>query len=510
MDTNFAGKMNIQTSEDVSSSASLLGMADDEVKINNLPERLRFLELNERSATVMRDSKKVLMAAMPGILESFYAKLAAEPLVARFFSSAEKARSAKNRQRDHWERVTDAGFDNNYLQAAVKIGKIHEQIGLEPSWYIASYGLIMDGLAGALINANWPKKAFGKEAKGKQALSDKVGILIRSALLDMELTISAYLSVIDSQVKKRDEHHRLTMDSAITAMNGAVDKLARGDLTCHLGEEFPQEYAALRTNFNLALEKLTETIVKLHGNADNVDSSIRELSAASEDMSRRTEGQAASLEQSTSALTDLADAVRQTSVGIAQVSEAVKAANAGARDVGSVVSEAGGAMQQINDSSRKIGNIIGLIDEIAFQTNLLALNAGVEAARAGEAGRGFAVVATEVRALAQRSADAAKEIKTLISLSSQQVARGVELVQRSGDALTGITGNIVEINELASNISENSRSQSAGLGQVSEAMSSMSVEVQKNAAMAEQTTASVHSLSSEINSLSASLNAFKL
>lgn len=368
----------------------------------------------------------------------------------------------------------------------------------------------MNALIHALLEQDWPKTMFWGKGAGHKAAADKVGVFVRAALLDIQITISAYLSTVDSHIRRKEEQQKQMMDDAIAAMTAAVNRLAQGDLTCRIDDAFPPAYVALRADFNTALEKLTATMHGLHGNADGVNVAIQQISMAAEDMSRRTEGQAASLEQSTTALSDLAGAVRQTSAGITQVSVAVKAANEGATDASAVVDEAGEAMEQINDSSRKISNIIGLIDEIAFQTNLLALNAGVEAARAGDAGRGFAVVATEVRALAQRSADAAKEIKTLIHQSGQQVARGVDLVQRSDKALGLVTSNVAQINELAAEISETSRSQSAGLGQVSDALRQMSVEVQKNAAMADQTTSSILSLRNQIGLLSTSLNTFKV
>ena len=227
-------------------------------------------------------------------------------------------------------------------------------------------------------------------------------------------------------------------------------------------------------------------------------------------MSCRTEQQAAALLQTTTTLNELVEAVKRTAEGAAQVNEAVSAAYTGATNSRAVVGEAGAAMGQIEGSSREIGQIIGLIDDIAFQTNLLALNAGVEAARAGDAGRGFAVVASEVRALAQRSADAAKAIKGLISTSGAQVAQGVELVRKTGLTLDTIGGNVAQIEGLVSGIASAARNQSGGLAQVSEAVNQMNQAVQQNAAMVEETTAAVHSLKGEIDGLNSSIAAFKI
>lgn len=480
------------------------------LSMSELLKRRQFMGLDDHSLSILRETKKTLMTAMPAVLDGFYKKVRAEPEIARFFNSETMIHAARAKQQEHWGRVTNGVADEAYLHAALGIGKVHEQIGLEPHWYIGTYALLIDGLVAALIADNWPKTRFGRELPGQNHLAEKVGSFIRMALLDMQLTISAYLSTINSHARQKDIQKQMTMDSAITGMSEAVQGLAHGDLRFRIGDDFPTDYSMLKVNFNEAVERLAETILGLHGSAYRVNASIKEISASATEQSRRAEAQAASLEQSTAALGDLTETVKKTAAGVEQVSKSVKIANASAADVDIVVTQAGEAMAEINESSRKISNIIGLIDEIAFQTNLLALNAGVEAARAGDAGRGFAVVATEVRALAQRSAEAAKEIKSLISLSGQQVVRGVALVQKSGTALKSVTQSVAEIDGLATSILESSRSQSIGLTQVNEALNSMSRDVQVSAARVEQTTSSIQSLGHEIDFLSKSLNVFKV
>ncbi|HWA60135.1 MAG TPA: methyl-accepting chemotaxis protein, partial [Caulobacteraceae bacterium] len=235
-----------------------------------------------------------------------------------------------------------------------------------------------------------------------------------------------------------------------------------------------------------------------------------EIAKASDDLSRRSEQQAASLEETAAALDEITATVRQTAAGAGQASEAVGAAKREAVQSGEVVAEAVAAMGGIEQSSKQISQIIGVIDEIAFQTNLLALNAGVEAARAGDAGRGFAVVASEVRALAQRSADAAKEIKSLISASSRQVEQGVGLVGRTGEALTSIGAKVSQIDVLVAEISGSAQEQATGLGQVNVAVNDMDKVVQRNAAMVEESTAAAHSLKAEAAQLAALVAGFRL
>jgi methyl-accepting chemotaxis protein len=225
-----------------------------------------------------------------------------------------------------------------------------------------------------------------------------------------------------------------------TTVTVAFERLAKGDLTCRLTRELAPEYEQVRANFNAAVEKLNASMLAVDACTAAIHSASGEISDASDDPSRRSEQQASSLEQSAAALSQITDLVKKTAEGASHANAVVVETRKDAADGGEVVGHAIDAMDKIEKSSQQIGQIIGVIDEIAFQTNLLALNAGVEAARAGDAGEGFAVVASEVRALAQRSADATKEIKTLISSSRDQVGQGVDLVAKTGKSLDQIKG----------------------------------------------------------------------
>ncbi len=269
----------------------------------------------------------------------------------------------------------------------------------------------------------------------------------------------------------------------------ALGHLAQGDLAFRIETTFPSEYEQLRSDYNGALDRLSTTLNEIIGGASAIRSGAGEMSSAADDLSRRTEQQAASLEQTAAALDQITVTVRKTASGAKTASDVVVAARGDAQTSDQVVRQAVDAMSAIEGSSSKIGQIIGVIDEIAFQTNLLALNAGVEAARAGEAGKGFAVVASEVRALAQRSADAAKEIKTLISASAEQVGSGVRLVAETGQALQRIVDRVAEIDTLVTEIAASAQEQATGLHQVNSAINEMDQVTQQNAAMVEQSTA---------------------
>ncbi|WP_299005987.1 PAS domain-containing methyl-accepting chemotaxis protein, partial [uncultured Caulobacter sp.] len=298
--------------------------------------------------------------------------------------------------------------------------------------------------------------------------------------------------------------------NAVDQIALALERLAANDLSYRMPAAIDAQFARVRDDFNSAVQALDETIGAVAMTTQNVNAGANEISTASDDLSRRTEQQAASLEETAAALDEITATVGRSAEGAKRASEAASGARVDAAKSGEIVSEAVMAMDGIEESSSQINQIIGVIDEIAFQTNLLALNAGVEAARAGEAGRGFAVVAQEVRALAQRSADAAKEIKVLIANSSAQVDRGVKLVGETGRALTSISGKVSEIDALISEIAQSSREQATGLGEVNVAVNQMDQVTQQNAAMVEEATAAAANLRTEAAELERLITRFNI
>jgi methyl-accepting chemotaxis protein len=362
---------------------------------------------------------------------------------------------------------------------------------------------VMAGLAGGDLKAD----VTGTERK------DEIGGMARAVQMFKDAGLEA-ARLSAERTNERDaasaERNRAQAETeaagaqqaiVVEALADGLESLAKGDLAFRLNTPFSTAYEKLRENFNGALGTLQQTMQSISANTQAVRSGAEEITLASDDLSRRTEQQAASLEETAAALDEITATVRKTAEGANEARQVVAAAKADAERSGEVVKETVAAMSGIESSSKQIGNIIGVIDEIAFQTNLLALNAGVEAARAGDAGRGFAVVATEVRALAQRSADAAKEIKTLISASGAQVASGVTLVGETGKALGRTVEQVEQLNRLVSEIAASAQEQATGLHQVNTAVNQMDQVTQQNAAMVEQTTAASHSLAAEANEL---------
>jgi methyl-accepting chemotaxis protein len=351
---------------------------------------------------------------------------------------------------------------------------------------------------------------------------DEIGDMARAVQVfkegaQMRVQLEAQAQAHQLQAAQEQQRHTAEREEVAAAqalvvegLAHGLERLAAGDLLFRLNRRFDGQYEKLRSDFNAAMGKLQETIQGIAATTRGVSAGVTEITQASDDMARRTEQQAATLEETAAAMDEVTATVRKTAESANLARELVRTATADAELSGEVVRETVAAMGGIEESSKQISNIIGVIDEIAFQTNLLALNAGVEAARAGDAGRGFAVVATEVRALAQRSADAAKEIKKLISTSSQQVDTGVKRVSETGQALGRILAQVKQINGLVVEIAASAQEQASGLNEVNTAVNQMDQVTQQNAAMVEETTAASHALSNEAQALEQLVGQFQI
>lgn len=302
---------------------------------------------------------------------------------------------------------------------------------------------------------------------------------------------------------------REAQDKIVNALSTGLKSLAQNKLDVQLSEAFPGAYDELRRDFNEAVGSLSDAIGSVRNSATGVLNSASEIRAASDDLALRNEQQAASLEETAAAMNQVTGTVRETANSANEVQRSIAEAHQQATEGGEVVRRAVTAMGAIEKSAQEITQIIDVIDGIAFQTNLLALNAGVEAARAGDAGKGFAVVANEVRALAQRSASAAMDIKALINASTEQVNDGVSLVGETGSLLETILRRISAINTLASEIASSTITQSTNLEQINSAVGDMDRMTQQNAAMVEESSAAARSLADEANELTNMVGRFR-
>jgi methyl-accepting chemotaxis protein len=437
------------------------------------------------------------------------------PIIATFAATADAITAAANSEND--ELTVETGNTVLITYAGV-IGGMALVMALGffaiTGWVVTPVKrlqAVMGRLAAGDLSANVlgteRKDEIGGMARAVQVFKDN-GLekvkLEKNLKIAQEEAETERLAAAELQAQAADRQ-QLVVDSLATGLASLAD----GDLLFRLNQNFSAEYEKLRNDFNSAMERLEATMTAIATNTQGVRAGAGEITQASDDLSRRTEQQAASLEQTAAALDQITTTVRKSATSAGEARNVANNARSDAETSSKVVTETVGAMNAIETSAGQITNIIGVIDEIAFQTNLLALNAGIEAARAGDAGRGFAVVATEVRALAQRSAEAAKEIKTLISASSEQVVAGVKLVGETGKSLTRIVGHVSQLNQLVNEIAASAQEQSSGLAQINIAVNQMDQATQQNAAMVEQSTAASHSLVGEAQALSELVGQFR-
>ncbi|TAN70336.1 MAG: PAS domain-containing protein [Methylobacter sp.] len=376
-------------------------------------------------------------------------------------------------------------------------------------------GQHMHVIASPVINDEGERIGFVAEWQNRTQdilIEQEIGQLVQGV---KEGDLSSRINMVDKQGFAKmlsSGINELTdvIESAFNDINRVMETMSQGDLTCTITNDYQGVYAECKNNINGTIAKLSDFIIQIRDTADFIDSSSQEMASGNNNLSHRAEQQAASLEETAASMEQLASTVRNNADNTRQANQVVHTAMSHAQKGGDIVNSAIIAMQDINDSSNEIAEIIGVIDEIAFQTNLLALNASVEAARAGEQGRGFSVVATEVRNLAQRSANAAKQSNDLIQNSVQKVRAGTAFVNETGNALTEIVNSVAQVGELVSQIASASAEQTAGIDQVNQAVAQMDDITQQNAALAEQAAAGSIAMSEQSASMTKLLSFFKV
>jgi len=486
---------------------------DEQAQLENqvIPTGKAFWALVEKTGlTEANAAPEAAAAALPAITKAFYTHrtevVKLVDIAAAHLTSVEAhARSSVA----FWNVVAmiAAGLS---MAGCILGGFLIRRRAIQP---VAQMTRIMGDLAGGTLDVVVPASGRRDEV-GKMA--EVIEVFRQSALEREKLQSEAEAMrrqvdadrIAAQEKAEQDAAHRLKVATA--GLAGGLDKLAHGDLAARLNDRFAEDFETLRADFNGSVARLGDAFVRIAQCAGNLNGASVEMSNAANDLSRRTEVQAASLEETAAALDQISVNVKNSAKRSGEARSVTGQATKSAARSAEVVDAARAAMQKIEESSREITNIIGVIDEIAFQTNLLALNAGVEAARAGEAGKGFAVVAQEVRQLAQRSAEASKEIRALITKSSSNVGDGVDLVARTGTALAEIGGFIAEIETHIDAIATAAHEQSAGVAEVNNAVNQLDQMTQKNAAMAEEQTAAAMTLATEAGELASLVGAFRL
>jgi methyl-accepting chemotaxis protein len=477
-----------------------------------LDKRMAFMRFDERSRSALRAIKPIIDGEISSALGKFYSQVRLFPETRGKFRDDAHMAGAERAQAAHWRRIAQADYGESYVNDVERIGRAHVDADLEPQWYIGGYALVAEELIRAVI-AKRAKGLFSNAAKSDGELADGLSALTKAVFLDMELAISSYLSLLEEEreaLEAERETAERRQSQAVKAIGEALSRLAAGDLSARVEGDLAPEFQTLKADFEQAAGALAEAMRGVEHSAGGIRSGADEIARNAEDLSQRTEQQAATLEQTAAAVEELTGAVGKTAKSAREVSSRVAEASAEAERSGQIVTRAAEAMTKIEAQSQQVNQILGMIDEIAFQTNLLALNAGVEAARAGDSGKGFAVVAQEVRALAQRSSQAASEIKSLITESSRQVSEGVDLVGQTGAALRGIHEKVGGIDELVTAIAASASEQATALNQVNSAVNQLDQVTQRNAAMVSQSTEATHALRVEAADLSNRVGAFRV
>ena len=476
----------------------------------SLLERLRFAGLDEETCALLRGHRQALSPRVELALRELFNRLQGHPEAARHFESDRQIDRLHDLQSSHWNVLTDARFDGLYAERVKVLADTEGRMGLDPRWQIASHAVVLEHLIVGAIEDAWPKSLLPFGRARRKELSDLVSALVRAAFVDTEIAVSLRFNALRQQHQRQLSEQRRSDETEVAALfSDFVAALSDGNLAARLPEDVPEAYRAIVASLNAALTQIQEALLTADKRARAAETIVSELQGKVTELSGKIGGEAEALSQHVGALGAVTERMRSGSIRIGETEAKASATRVAVERSGEIAGQAISAMADIEASAEKIGQIIGVIDEIAFQTNLLALNAGIEAARAGESGRGFAVVAQEVRALAQRSGEAAREIKQLVSGTKTQVEVGVEIVGRTQDAISSIAEQVISINEAVTGIARNSECQvndvaaaASGIGGISEALG-------RGAALAGETAASSEDLHSVILELGQTIRRFR-
>ena len=435
----------------------------------SLRDRLRFAGVEGAQGDTLRRHRQTLERHVETALRDLFQRFQTFPDAARHFQSERQIDRLHDLQSSHWSVLTDARFDGLYAERVKVLADSESQMGLDPRWRIAGHSVVMETVVTGLIEEYWPKSILPGAGKARrQELTDLVSAFLRTAMVDAEIGVSLRFNELrHAHGRALGEQRREDRAELDRVFGETIRSLSQLDFSTRVSGEMPEAWRDMAETLNGALDEIQSRLASAADRASESDRLVGTLASGAGALSARSAEQSANLIETANALGSIVERVRQTLGETRKTQSAAAATQASVALSGNIVGEAMSAMADIEASAEKIGQIIGVIDEIAFQTNLLALNAGIEAARAGDSGRGFAVVAQEVRALAQRSADAAREIKQLVTGTKAQVEAGVEHVHRTQDAIGNIVRQVEGINEAITGIVRESAVDAEGLDGVS-------------------------------------------
>ncbi|QRM56813.1 globin-coupled sensor protein [Sinorhizobium sp. BG8] len=473
-------------------------------------DRLRFAGLEPAQGEMLRNHRQQLERHVEIALRDLFQRFQTFPDAARYFQSERQVDRLHDLHSSHWGVLTDARFDSLYAERVKVLSDVESQMSLDPRWRLSGQAIVMEHVINGLIEEYWPKSLLPGAAKGRRKeLSDLLTAFIRTAMVDAEIAVSLRFN------EQRHQHHRALAEqrkgdvSRLDDVFGDVIRsLSRLDLTARVSGEMPDDWQDLAGALNGALEDFRTQLTQATEKSAASDALVAAVSRDANAFATQSRERSLSLAETAARLGDIVTSVKTTLDETRRLETAVQDTRQSAERSGAIVGEAISAMADIEASAEKIGQIIGVIDEIAFQTNLLALNAGIEAARAGDSGRGFAVVAQEVRALAQRSADAAREIKQLVNGTKTQVEAGVDRVNRTQDAIASIVRQVAGINDAVCSIARDSDEGSTGLVAVAADLGNIGRLVETDAQVAARTANAGADLHTVILELGETVRAF--
>ena len=459
----------------------------------------------------MRDHRNLLLPHLKTALRDLFHRFQTFPEASRNFETEAQLERLHDLSRSHWEVLTDARFDSLYAERVKVLADAERRMGLDPRWHIAGHAVVLEHFLSGLIDEFWPKSMFGNAAARREKLAELVTSVLRTALVDLEIAVS--LRFNELRMGQQQALHAARAAHAAQmqhCVGGLSARLAEKDLTGHGVASVPEDCAEAFADLDEAIASLRQSLTGARDRTAKADGLTGRIALSAAAIADGASAAARSARETITEITEIGAKAGRTADGVKQAEHAVAKAKQAAVASGEVVSEAISAMSDIERSAERIGQIIGVIDDIAFQTNLLALNAGIEAARAGETGRGFAVVAQEVRALAQRSADAAREIKQLVTTTKSQVDGGVQMVGRTQTALGGIVDQVSAVNEMISVISVDANDTATGLGHVAQGISALGAGLERLETGAAETRAQADDLHAVILELGQTIREFRL
>ena len=438
----------------------------DSAAADGLRARLDLTRLDQDSGDRLRDMRPMIEAEARVALSAFFERLQNTPEIASLFTSSRQIDRLEELEVAHWSILADGRFDGLYVDRSVILGEVRQRIGLDAGWSIGGHALVLERVIRRLVDESRTGlfKAFSRKAE-RALLADRLVDVVKATLVNIDTQVSHRLSEQARKMTKQ-RHGQIAeeRDFVATTLAAALAQFADGDLSVRIESQAIEAHQQAADEFNRAASRVEDLITGSTANLQKAEQLAVQLSDDLEAVRLEIERHGASVGEEHDGLAAIAGRIRLTAETALKAESLIADARLSAEAGDRVVGEAIDAMAGVENSAEQIGKIISVIEEIAFQTNLLALNAGIEAARAGDAGRGFAVVATEVRALAQRSAGAANEIKDLVSDAKSHVGRGVALVDQTRSAISGLVDQVGGISESVAGVGAQAQTEADHIG----------------------------------------------